>query len=216
MLLLTIDIDDGSCGWDVVANGGKKCQKKISTENGFACVEKRRHQTGLLKKRLRLWWWMKDNLAAGPSCPESRTSHESRTWEGGSQRSRVIIAGGGGWLLLLLMPTAPHLETILGLVLKTFVFLTSSSRRRRAWPGCCLDTRCCWLSLRRPCWWRSPCQRTRSPPAPRWPWWTGSQAPHLRRSWTWMQSAWKKMASITFLIWFFSTVLYQVFVWRCD
>ena len=36
-----------------------------------------------------------DNLAAGPSCPESRTSQESRTWEGGSHRSRVIMAGGG-------------------------------------------------------------------------------------------------------------------------
>ena len=69
---------------------------------------------------------MKDNLAAGPSCPESRTSHESRTWEGGSQRSRVIIAGGGGWLLLLLMPTAPHLETILGLVLKTVSYIEFS------------------------------------------------------------------------------------------
>ena len=52
MLLLTSDSDDGSCGWDVVANGGKKCQKKISTENGFACVEKRRQQTGLVKKAI--------------------------------------------------------------------------------------------------------------------------------------------------------------------
>ena len=57
IILLTLN-DDGSCGWDVVANGGKKCQKKISTENGFACVEKRRHQNGLVKKRLRWWWWM--------------------------------------------------------------------------------------------------------------------------------------------------------------
>ena len=51
-----------------------------------------------------------EHLAAGPSCPESRTSQESRTWEGGSQRSKVIIAGGGGLSLPDLIPTWLHLR----------------------------------------------------------------------------------------------------------
>ena len=51
-----------------------------------------------------------EHLAAGPSCPESRTSQESRTWEGGSHRSKVIIAGGGGLSLPDLIPTRLHLR----------------------------------------------------------------------------------------------------------
>ena len=52
-----------------------------------------------------------EDLAAGPSCPESRTSQESRTWEGGSQRSKVIMAGGGcSSSLPDLIPTPRHLE----------------------------------------------------------------------------------------------------------
>ena len=51
-----------------------------------------------------------EHLAAGPSCPESRTSQESRTWEGGSHRSKVIIAGGGGLSLPDLIPTRLHLQ----------------------------------------------------------------------------------------------------------
>ena len=52
-----------------------------------------------------------EDLAAGPSCPESRTSQESRTWEGGSQRSKVIMAGGGcSSSLPDLIPTPRHLK----------------------------------------------------------------------------------------------------------